>query len=159
MPVYAASPCYWEELRLFPRGCQKKKKRCLLKEIAEGTYRTKHAEAARLDYTTTHRHIDTKSSHLLLEFLFEKISSFFHVPSHQQAKSHQIITSCSVRDRICHAICSPPAIGVAVRVCAGFGACVLRSSYPARNAAKRLSGDLYEWFEAAIHMPLYLLYS
>ena len=32
---------------------------CLLKEIAEGTYKTKHAEAARLDYTTTHRHIDT----------------------------------------------------------------------------------------------------
>ena len=32
---------------------------CLLKEIAEGTYKTKHAEAARLDYTTTQRHIDT----------------------------------------------------------------------------------------------------
>jgi hypothetical protein len=72
---------------------------------------------------------------------------------------HQIITSYSVRDRICHALCSPPAIGVAVPVCDGFGACVLRSSYPARNAAKRLSGDLFEWFEAAIHMPLYLLYS
>jgi hypothetical protein len=34
---------------------------CLLKENAEGTYKTKHAEAARLDYTTTHRHIDTKT--------------------------------------------------------------------------------------------------
>ena len=32
---------------------------CLLKGNAEGTYKTKHAEAARLDYTTTHRHIDT----------------------------------------------------------------------------------------------------
>ena len=32
---------------------------CLLKKIAEGTYKTKHAEAARLDYTTTQRHIDT----------------------------------------------------------------------------------------------------
>jgi hypothetical protein len=32
----------------------------LLKENAEGTYKTKHAEAARLTYTTTtHRHIDT----------------------------------------------------------------------------------------------------
>ena len=32
----------------------------LLKENAEGTYKTKHAEAARLIYTTTiHRHIDT----------------------------------------------------------------------------------------------------
>jgi hypothetical protein len=32
----------------------------LLKENDEGTYKTKHAEAARLNYTTTtHRHIDT----------------------------------------------------------------------------------------------------
>ena len=30
-----------------------------MKENAEGTYKTKHAEAARLDYTTTQRHIDT----------------------------------------------------------------------------------------------------
>ena len=35
------------------------RERPLLKEIAEGTYKTKHAEAASLDYTTTHRHIDT----------------------------------------------------------------------------------------------------
>ena len=34
----------------------------LLKENAEGTYKTKHAEAARLNYTTTtHGHIDTKT--------------------------------------------------------------------------------------------------
>jgi hypothetical protein len=32
---------------------------CLLKEITEGTYKTKHAEAARLDYTTKQIHIDT----------------------------------------------------------------------------------------------------
>ena len=32
---------------------------CLLKEIDEGTYKTKHAEAARLDYRTTQRHTDT----------------------------------------------------------------------------------------------------
>ena len=33
-----------------------------MKENAEGTYKTKHAEAARLTYTTTtHRHIDTKT--------------------------------------------------------------------------------------------------
>ena len=32
---------------------------CLLKEHAEGTYKTKHAEAARLYYTTILRHIDT----------------------------------------------------------------------------------------------------
>ena len=31
-----------------------------MKGIAEGTYNSKHAEAARLNYTTTtHRHIDT----------------------------------------------------------------------------------------------------
>ena len=31
-----------------------------MKENAEGTYKTKHAEAARLTYTTTtHRHTDT----------------------------------------------------------------------------------------------------
>ena len=31
-----------------------------LEERAEGTYKTKHAEAARLNYTTTtHRHRDT----------------------------------------------------------------------------------------------------
>ena len=32
---------------------------CLLKEIAEGTYKTKHAEGARLVYRTTQRHTDT----------------------------------------------------------------------------------------------------
>jgi len=32
---------------------------CLLKGIAEGTYNTKHAEAARLYYTTTYTHTHT----------------------------------------------------------------------------------------------------
>ena len=32
-----------------------------MKENAEGTYKTKHAEAARLNYTTTHRHRDTNT--------------------------------------------------------------------------------------------------
>ena len=38
-----------------------------MKENAEGTYKTKHAEAARLNYTTaTHRHIDTQTqTHLV----------------------------------------------------------------------------------------------
>ena len=36
---------------------------CLLKEIAEGTYKSKHAEAARLDYTTTQRHIQHRYKH------------------------------------------------------------------------------------------------
>ena len=30
-----------------------------MKGNAEGTYKTKHAEAARLDYRTTYRHTDT----------------------------------------------------------------------------------------------------
>ena len=34
----------------------------VLKENAEGTYKTKHAEAARLNYTTTtHRHTQTQT--------------------------------------------------------------------------------------------------
>ena len=42
------------ELVSFERGVR------LLNENAEGTYKTKHAEAARLIYTTTtHGHIDT----------------------------------------------------------------------------------------------------
>ena len=32
--------------------CVRDEECCLLKEIAEGTYKTKHAEAARLDYIT-----------------------------------------------------------------------------------------------------------
>ena len=32
---------------------------CQKKQLPEGTYKTKHTEATRLDYTTTHRHIDT----------------------------------------------------------------------------------------------------
>ena len=45
---------------LFEAGWLAKRERLrVLKENAEGTYKTKHAEAARLVYTNTHRHIDT----------------------------------------------------------------------------------------------------
>ena len=41
------------------QGMDAERELCVLKEIAEGTYKTRHAEASRLDYTTTQRHIDT----------------------------------------------------------------------------------------------------
>ena len=52
----AASPHLASVLFLRTR---KRERPCSLKESAEGTYRTKHAKAARLNYTTTHRHRDT----------------------------------------------------------------------------------------------------
>jgi len=45
---------------------------CLLKGIAEGTYNTKHAEAARLTillYTYTHMHIHGLSSDTLMNVI------------------------------------------------------------------------------------------
>ena len=47
---------------------------CLLKEIAEGTYKTKHAEAARLDYkddTKTHRYKFVRERFRLLKGIAE----------------------------------------------------------------------------------------
>ena len=51
----------WTSVLSRERGCR------LLKENAEGTNKTKHAEAARLNYTTTtHRHTDTQTqTHLV----------------------------------------------------------------------------------------------
>ena len=38
---------------------------CLLKGIAEGTYKTKHAEAAKLYYTTIYPHTQTHTQRVL----------------------------------------------------------------------------------------------
>ena len=61
---------------------------CLLKGNAEGTYKTKHAEAARLDYRTTYRHTGThRHAHGLLEGLCQAqaVSEGGSVVSRQRA--------------------------------------------------------------------------
>ena len=58
---------------------------CLLKGIAEGTYNTRHAEAARLYYTTTYIHTHTHTE-LKLGYARERLFAPNHLGQHVVAR-------------------------------------------------------------------------